>query len=145
MLDHDEWQIPSIAFEALPNRAVQISLNLGDVRDDAGNVVESNVPDAGNWSTNAQLTAIRIVEKFHAHNLKKLTALKPNEVRVLNEQPTIVTVEDQRLTAIAAIVAELSRRQSGGTIPCEPTGGGIGHSASGNEGDASDDAGAGEG
>lgn len=140
MLDHDEWQIPGVAFEMLPTRLVQMALNMGDLKDKKGNVIEENVPDAGTWSTNQQLTAMRILERFHAHNLKKLTALKPSEVRVLNEQPTTVTVEDQRLAAIAAITAELSRRQSGGKISGQPVIGSVGDSPSGDDDADSDDA-----
>ncbi len=117
MLDHPEWTIPTFAFEALPNRLVKMALNIGVVRDDAGNVIEDNVPDAGNYSTNQQLTAIRMLKELNEQNLKKLTALKPAEVRVLNENQTVVTIDDQRLAALEAINAELRRRESGGTIP----------------------------
>jgi hypothetical protein len=122
MLDHPEWVVPPLAYTHLPHKLTRIGLNMGDLKDDEGNVIRENVEEQGNWSTNQQLTAITMLCRMTEANLRKLQALKPSEVRVLNEQPTIVTVEDQRVAVLAAIAAEVRRRQSGGAISHRPDG-----------------------
>ena len=113
ILRHESWQIPPNAFIHIPHKLTQISMN---AKPDPKN---PNVMKAGtgDWSTNPQLTAMRILERLHHNNLQKLVAVKPAELRVLHEQSTVVTTEDQRFAVLAAIASELDRRQSRRKIP----------------------------